>query len=155
MQNSLTLFSRLPIATPFPIERLSQCLKMPCTDMADVDDEFWLCVSAVSDSGEMRLNWLRYTRNADRFSKLVARTLVRFEGVTTRYADQKRTLLDHVENTTATIGIVADFDLNLSTVSGKAVLDLARELEALVWNGEAFLDADGRQILRLDGESDF
>ena len=87
----------------------------------------------------------------DRFSRLVLSMHNFFRVIATNGKEQKKRVLEGIENAEMFLGIVADPEFSDDEEHFICLFAVARKLNALVFTGEAMQDADGRKLLGNDG----
>ena len=77
-----------------------------------------------------------------------------FERVETPHPAIKAGVLERVENFALAIGVVAEPGFDDEAGHYECIFGLAAELDAIIWNGNGVLDAEGSMILDADGNSE-
>lgn len=90
----------------------------------------------------------------DRISKIVGGAYSYFDRVQCVDPRHKTELLRQILRTHLLVGVQADPDFDPDEEMSEFVAELARELNGMIFTGDAFVDADDRLLLDSDGNFD-
>ena len=147
MSESCTLFCKVMCDD---IESFLKRLTLLDTTCVERDhDARWSRISCKTPAGSVEFNRLFFIEVADKFAKLRWTTIVkvlRKKDV----APEAVTIVDnHLEHTEMIIGIVANPGFDDIDKLPELIGFLAMEFDALIFNGNQFIDFGGNQVLAL------
>ena len=90
-------------------------------------------------------NSMRKKKPGDEFSKLILSTHNLFRTRVKQQSENKEIVLSRIKRTALAIGIVAEPDL--SEEDEDCLLDLARILDGVIFNGSSMIDSEGQLIV--------
>jgi len=106
----------------------------------------WSSITLKGKRAELRLTPLFYTKRADRFTDVRYTTWMWLDDCPMADSDAKEKLLSHVEKCKFIIGVVAEPDFESDGRFSALMIELARHLDGVIFNGSQMIDAVG-QIL--------
>jgi hypothetical protein len=118
----------------------------------DVSD--WSAVTVEAEGASLTLNRLVFGESGDKFARMQAGMWSFFDRVETPHAAIKADVLEKVEQFALAIGVVAEPGFDEEAGHFDCLFGLTAELDAIIWNGNGVLDAEGSMILDADGESE-
>lgn len=114
----------------------------------------WSSITATHDDYKLTFNRLVHVTGGDKFSNLLLGMISYFENVDTLHSKIKANVLNLVEHMRLAIGVVAEPGFVESNGHYDCIFALAESLNAIIWNGCAVIDANGKTILDGDGTSE-
>jgi hypothetical protein len=93
-------------------------------------------------------------RAGDEFSRMVLGMHNYFRNVETHAVRTKKMVLDLIAECKLALGVVVEPSFDTASGSREIICNVARECGAIIWNGSALLDPDGRLLLDADGASE-
>jgi hypothetical protein len=105
-------------------------------------------------NGTLTLNSMEHEGAGDRLSQLRLGLHDFFWNVETTAADRKRTVLEAIASCALAIGVVAEPAFDEAERHFDCVLNVAKAVDGVIFNGVAMLDCDGRLVLDQDGKTD-
>ena len=114
----------------------------------------WSSITIESDGVTLVLNRRVFDRPGDEFARMQGGMWSYFDRIETEHAAIKSDVLARVENFALAIGVVAEPGFDEGAGHFECIFGLAAELDAIVWNGNGVLDAEGSMILDGEGNSE-
>ena len=114
----------------------------------------WAAVIIESGDAKLILNRRVFDRPGDEFARMRSGMWSFFNQIQTEHAAIKTSVLARVEEYALAIGVVAEPNFDEDAGHFEGIFGLAAELDAIVWNGNGVLDAEGSMILDGDGDSE-
>jgi hypothetical protein len=114
----------------------------------------WSSVTVQHGDASLTLNRLVFTSPGDEFSKMQRGMWVYFDGVETAHTSIKPDLLERIESFALAIGVVAEPGFVEDSGHFDCIFGLAEALDAVIWNGNGILNAEGSMILDGEGNSE-
>ena len=118
------------------------------------DDPDWSAITIEGDGSSLLLTRRVFERPGDEFGRMQGGMSAFFERVETAHPAIKADVLERVENFALAIGVVAEPGFDDEAGHYECIFGLAAELDAIIWNGNGVLDAEGSMILDADGNSE-
>lgn len=118
----------------------------------EVDD--WSSITIEGEGTSMVLNRLIFVSQGDRFSQVQGGMWRYFDEVETVHTSIKSDLLERINGFALAIGVVAEPGLVEEAGHYDCIFGLAGALDAVIWNGNGVIDAQGEMILDGQGESE-
>jgi len=109
-------------------------------------DAEWSSAILHGNMSTLRLTPLVHRERADKFSKLLLSTYMWADRCKTVGAAVDDGVLSHIENCALIVGIVADPDFETDGRFFAAVLEVARQLNGLVFDGNRILNSLGNVV---------
>jgi hypothetical protein len=97
----------------------------------------------------IRLSHLSFIRRADEFTQLRGSTWVYLGSLETEYVKAKDRVMSHVENSESIVGVVVKPRFDKDDRFDQLVASIATECKGLVFNGDEWLDPNGKVVLSL------
>jgi hypothetical protein len=120
----------------------------------DGTNEKWGRITVMLPSKQVTLTSLVREMPGDKFSKLVLSMHNFFRTIETPAASNKRYVLSRIADVQMMIGVVAEPQFLEDDSRFDILWGVAEWNSALIFNGEAILDLQGRRILDCNGEFD-
>ena len=121
----------------------------------DGDVDSWSSINVQHGDNSLVLNRLVYSGvPGDEFAKMQYGISMYFEAVETIHKSIKSELTERIETFELAIGVVAEPAFVEDSGHFDCIWGLAGDLDAVVWNGSAVLDALGNTILDAEGNSE-
>lgn len=120
----------------------------------DVPRERWNQADFARGPASVRLHRTPFREPGDKLSKLILGLVNWLNHVAVIHPAGTKAAVDHILATQATIGFTALPDFSEDSGHFDCVFALAEELDALVWNGSALLNADGEIVIDGGGGSE-
>jgi len=129
------------------LESLAKRLSIIPNQIADIYiDESNKSVTCRTGKGTLRLTLKWFVEPGDSFSKLVGNTYTYFKSNKTMNDETRQRILLHLDRTESAIGVVADPSLESFDKVEAALLFIANEFNAFIFNGEEMLDSLGEPV---------
>jgi len=127
-------------------------------DGADIlvsgNDADWSTIQIKTPAASLTLNREIQHEPGDRFSRMVLGMHNYFRVVKTPMEATQSDVLSRVANMAMAIGVVAEPELVEEAHHHDCIFGIAAALNAIIWTGNAVINADGKMILDADGNSD-
>jgi hypothetical protein len=120
----------------------------PCKVKVSGNRNRWKTAKVLFPTSTLKFTTPVRRRRGDSFSKLVLSMYAFFDGANTKAKKKKSMVLEAIANTRMFIGVVAEPELNEGGEHLTCILAIARQLDALLFDGKAMHDAQGRRLLR-------
>ena len=108
--------------------------------------EDWSSVTAHVDGGSMTLNALTFQHTDDEYSNLHFKTCMFVWDLDTLGEDEKERLSEALGHKKLIVGIVVEPDFEADERFMDAVVDIAKQLDGLIFTGTSILDSAGSTI---------
>jgi hypothetical protein len=118
------------------------------------NEESWDRLVLVVPAGTIVLTSLVRHAPGDKFSKLVLSMHNFFRTIETSAESNKNFVLSRVENAKMMLGVVADPSFSEGDTRLDYLWRIAEELDAVIFNGQAMLNLEGKRIIAKDGQHD-
>ena len=147
MSESITLFCKEDCGD---FESFQKRLKLlNPTEIVKEPQTSWTKVNVLTKDGSVQFTRLYFTEQADPFTKIRARTVIRIQAVSSSNPQGADLAEQHVRAINSTIGIVAEPSFDQIESLSELIGFLAMEYDALIFNGSEFLDFGGNSVFRV------
>lgn len=118
------------------------------------NDESWDQIVLNFATGTMVLTSMIRQGSGDKFSKLILSLHNFFRTINTIAHSNKDLVLSRVANARMLIGVVAEPEFRAPDARLECLARIADELDALIFDGQAMLNAKGERIIAKNGQHD-
>jgi hypothetical protein len=108
--------------------------------------EDWSSVTAHVDGGSMTLNALTFQHTNDEYSNLHFKTCMFIWDIDSLEEDEKERLSEAFGHKKLIVGVVVEPDFEADERFMDAVVDIAKQLDGLIFTGTSILDSAGSTI---------
>ena len=142
------------ICSKLHFSKALEIIRREVPGVVDVDGtaDAWRKVRVAGKRTTLVFTSLTRVRPGDEFSSLVLSMHNFVRRVKTSAEDNKRQLLRRISHAAWFIGVVAEPDLSDDEGHLGCLGELCHELDAVIFNGDAFLDRQGDMILNSAGD---
>ncbi|MGH9613065.1 MAG: hypothetical protein ACRD4P_08310 [Bryobacteraceae bacterium] len=151
MPASLTIFCR-KLSMAGALERLRGSAGAPLK--VEGDPASWTRMVIQGPETTLTFNAMLRERSGDEFSDLILGAESFFRKVDTDAPDRKKTVLDWIAATELIVGVTASPEFVEEEGHFDLVLDLAEELDGLIFNGSGMVTSEGDLLLDNAGAHD-
>jgi hypothetical protein len=111
----------------------------------------WTSITINSPEASLVLNRRVFRENGDEFSKMLNGMWVYFDSVKTERKEIKAHVQRRIEEHALAVGVVAEPEFVEEAGHYDCIFGLAAALDAIIWNGNGVLNAEGQMLLDSDG----
>ena len=117
-------------------------------------DDSWKRIMITSPHSRITFTSMARQRPGDEFSKLILSLRTFAREIRTPLVDSQKRLLERILGAKLLIGVVTEPDLSDEDGHLECLGELCSHLDAIIFNGDGFLNADGDLILDYTGTSE-
>ena len=147
MSESITLFCKEDVGDFESFQKRLAMLNP--TEIVNEPPTTWTKVNVATNEGSVQFTRLYFTEQADPFTKIRARTVIRIQAVSNTNPQGANLAEQHVRAINSTIGVVAEPGFDQIEGLPELIGFLAQEFDALIFNGSEFLDFGGNSVFKL------
>jgi hypothetical protein len=118
------------------------------------ESQDWSTIAIRAGGFSLVLNRRVFQQTGDEFARMQAGMSAFFEQVETPHAAIKADVLERVDQFVLAIGVVGEPGFDEEAGHYECIFGLAGALDAIVWNGNGVVDAEGNMILDSEGNSE-
>jgi hypothetical protein len=116
--------------------------------------EAWQSLAIISEGSTLEITASVQVRPGDHFSKLILGMHNFFTRIETRWSEEKRKVLSTISRANMLIGVTADPAFAEEDGHYDCIFEIAKRIDGVIFTGSAMLNAQGKKLLDIDGESD-
>jgi hypothetical protein len=116
--------------------------------------ERWDSIVVRAPEGGITINSMQRERPGDEFSRMILGAGNYFRDIRTTSVAAQQRLLELISELEWAIGVVAEPEYTETDTRLDLVFEIARHLNAVIFNGSGMIDKDGLMILEADGSSE-
>jgi hypothetical protein len=111
----------------------------------------WEKLVLKGEKSTLTLNSMEHEKPGDQFSEVRLGLHNLFWNVKTDSLERRKTVLDAIASCVLAIGVVAEPTFEESEGHFECILDVAKIVEGVIFNGNGILDSEGRLLLDQEG----